>query len=134
MTAAVINRKLTEQELATEELLDDSPQKPKAAIIGADGNIFNLLGIAQKALKDHGQREQAESKGPAIWQGPCSLCACRALAYCALFSASAFIFSRYLMSMEAASARVDLPPGSRMPLPLPLMMPFSSAQRRAISA
>ena len=60
VTAAVISRKLTEQELAAEELLDDSPQKPKAAIIGADGNIFNLLGIAQKALKDHGQREQAD--------------------------------------------------------------------------
>ena len=60
VTAAVINCKLTEQELAEEELLDDSPQKPKAAIIGADGNIFNLLGIAQKALKNHCQREQAD--------------------------------------------------------------------------
>lgn len=52
-------RKLTRQELAAEHLLDDSPQKPQAPIIGADGNIFNLLSIAKKALLDDGQGKRA---------------------------------------------------------------------------
>lgn len=52
-------RKLTRQELNAEHLLDESPQKPQAAIIGADGNIFNLLGIAKKALLDDGQGKRA---------------------------------------------------------------------------
>jgi hypothetical protein len=35
-------------------------QKPDAPLIGADGNIFNLMGIASRALKVAGMREQAE--------------------------------------------------------------------------
>lgn len=61
-------RKLTEQELAAEELLDESQKKPKAAIIGANGNIFNLLGIAQKALKSNGQREQADEMAQRVFK------------------------------------------------------------------
>lgn len=33
---------------------------PKAPIINADGNIFNLMGIASRSLKDHGYHEQAK--------------------------------------------------------------------------
>lgn len=58
-------RKLTQQELAEEHRaagnVSDVPfQKPQAAIIGADGNIFNLLGIAQKSLRDHGYKDEAD--------------------------------------------------------------------------
>lgn len=34
--------------------------KPDCPLIGADGNIFNLMGIASKTLKDYGMPEQAE--------------------------------------------------------------------------
>lgn len=34
-------------------------EKPIAVLVGANGNIFNLIGIASKALKRAGQREQA---------------------------------------------------------------------------
>lgn len=29
-------------------------EKPMCSIIGADGNIFNILGIASRTLKDNG--------------------------------------------------------------------------------
>lgn len=35
-------------------------QKPKCALIGEDGNIFNLMGIASSALKRNGMNEQAK--------------------------------------------------------------------------
>ena len=35
-------------------------KKPKCKLIGSDGNIFNILGIAGRALKDNGMREEAE--------------------------------------------------------------------------
>lgn len=34
-------------------------QKPDCPLIGKDGNIFNLIGIASKALRDNGLAEQA---------------------------------------------------------------------------
>ncbi len=34
--------------------------KPKCALIGQDGNIFNLMGIASKTLKRNGQSENAK--------------------------------------------------------------------------
>ena len=34
--------------------------KPKAGLIGADGNIFNIMGIASRALKREGQNEQSK--------------------------------------------------------------------------
>ena len=34
--------------------------KPKCPLIGADGNIFNLLGIASRTLRENGMREQAK--------------------------------------------------------------------------
>ncbi len=35
------------------------PQKPDCPLIGQDGNTFNLVGIASRTLREHGQREQA---------------------------------------------------------------------------
>ncbi len=34
-------------------------EKPDAPLIGANGNIFNLMGIASRTLKEAGMREQA---------------------------------------------------------------------------
>ena len=34
-------------------------KKPDCPLIGADGNIFNLIGIASETLKKHGQNSQA---------------------------------------------------------------------------
>ena len=34
--------------------------KPKCALIGEDGNIFNLMGIASRTLKRNGMNEQAK--------------------------------------------------------------------------
>ncbi len=34
-------------------------EKPDCALIGADGNIYNLMGIASRTLKEHGLREEA---------------------------------------------------------------------------
>ncbi|NLC33898.1 MAG: hypothetical protein GX760_01370, partial [Erysipelothrix sp.] len=41
--------------------------KPKAQIIGADDNIFNLIGIASKALKKEGLHEQAQEMTTRIY-------------------------------------------------------------------
>ena len=35
-------------------------QKPDCPLIGEDGNIFNLMGIASRTLRDHGMDEQAK--------------------------------------------------------------------------
>lgn len=34
-------------------------EKPMCSIIWADGNIFNILGIASRTLKDNGMTEEA---------------------------------------------------------------------------
>lgn len=38
-------------------------KKPVCKLIGQDGNIFNLLGIASRTLKRAGMREEAEKMG-----------------------------------------------------------------------
>ena len=38
----------------------EKSDRPDAPLIGADGNIFNLIGIAQKALRDQGLEQQAD--------------------------------------------------------------------------
>lgn len=38
----------------------ESVEKPDCALIGEDGNIFNLAGLAARTLREHGMREQAE--------------------------------------------------------------------------
>lgn len=35
-------------------------KKVDAKIIGADGNVYNLLGICQRALKDNGYNDEAK--------------------------------------------------------------------------
>jgi hypothetical protein len=35
-------------------------KKPKCKLVGEDGNIFNLIGIASKTLKRAGQTDQAK--------------------------------------------------------------------------
>lgn len=39
---------------------DRQVEKPDCALIGEDGNIFNLAGIAARTLREHGLKEQAE--------------------------------------------------------------------------
>ncbi len=34
--------------------------KPKCKLVGEDGNIFNLMGVASKALKEAGLKEESE--------------------------------------------------------------------------
>lgn len=41
----------------------NTDNRPDAPLIGADGNIFNLIGIASRSLQQHGfQQEAAEMK------------------------------------------------------------------------
>ena len=40
--------------------IKESVKKPDCALIGENGNIFNLAGIAAGTLREHGMREQAE--------------------------------------------------------------------------
>jgi len=35
-------------------------KKPKCKLIGEDGNIFNLVGIAARTLRQNGMEEQAK--------------------------------------------------------------------------
>lgn len=35
-------------------------EKPKAKVLGQDGNVFNLLAICSKSLKRAGQTDQAK--------------------------------------------------------------------------
>ena len=35
-------------------------QKPKVQLVGQNGNVFNLLGICTRALKQAGQEEKAK--------------------------------------------------------------------------
>lgn len=35
-------------------------RKPKCALIGQDGNIFNLMGIASRTLKRNGLQEESK--------------------------------------------------------------------------
>ena len=40
-----------------------TPRKPRAKLIGADSNVFNLLGIASRALKAVGRDDEAVEMG-----------------------------------------------------------------------
>ena len=35
-------------------------EKPKCPLIGANGNLYNLLGMASRTLRENGMREQAK--------------------------------------------------------------------------
>lgn len=43
-----------------EQNMNEKSNKPKAALIGANGNIYNLMRIASRALNKHGQRQEAK--------------------------------------------------------------------------
>ena len=40
--------------------MSSSNEAPECPLIGADGNIFNLLGIASRTLKDNGMQDEAK--------------------------------------------------------------------------
>ena len=42
--------------------------KPQCPIIGADGNIFNVMGIAARTLRENGMREQAREMQKRVTQ------------------------------------------------------------------
>ncbi len=44
-------------------------QKPDCPLIGEDGNIFNLMGIASRTLREHGMGEQAKEMAERIRAG-----------------------------------------------------------------
>ena len=45
--------------------------KPDCPLIGADGNIFNLIGMASRTLREHGMAEQAKEMSQRITGGEC---------------------------------------------------------------
>ena len=38
----------------------ETNDKPRCPLIGANGNIYNLLGMASRTLRENGMREQAK--------------------------------------------------------------------------
>ena len=43
------------------------PEKPDCPLIGQDGNIFNLVGIASRTLKTHGMPDQAKEMADRVF-------------------------------------------------------------------
>ena len=43
-----------------ENNINEEKEKPKCALIGQDGNIFNLMGIASRTLKRNNQNEESK--------------------------------------------------------------------------
>ena len=50
---------------------EQAPQKPDCQLIGEDGNIFNLLGIAARTLRQNGLEAQAKEMQERIMGGEC---------------------------------------------------------------
>lgn len=48
---------------------DQIVNKPEVQLSGQDGNIFNLLGLASRALKRNGQRDKVEEMTKKIMSG-----------------------------------------------------------------
>jgi hypothetical protein len=42
-------------------------KKPRVKLVGQDGNVFNLMGICSRALKQAGQAEQASAMAKEIF-------------------------------------------------------------------
>lgn len=68
-------RKLSQQEIAKENKASDVEQsakstckKPSCPLIEQDGNIFNLMGIASRTLREHGMAEEAKEMYQRITQ------------------------------------------------------------------
>ena len=38
----------------------DTVKKPKCTLVGKNGDVFNLIGLASRALKNAGQNDQAQ--------------------------------------------------------------------------
>lgn len=52
---------LSEEEIKDFEItIKEEKSKPKCALIGQDGNIFNLVGIASKTLKQNGMQKESK--------------------------------------------------------------------------
>ena len=49
----------------------DNKEKPDCRLIGENGNIFNLLGLAARTLRKHGLDSQADEMRDRIMGGPC---------------------------------------------------------------
>ncbi len=63
---------LTDEDEGTDECSKcngGSKRKPKAPIVGADGNVFNIMGIASKALKRAGQADKSKEMQERIMHG-----------------------------------------------------------------
>jgi hypothetical protein len=52
--------RLDTQTLDTQGLGEATPHKPERPLIGADGNVFNLIGLAAATLRENGLAEQAK--------------------------------------------------------------------------
>ena len=50
---------------------EPSVEKPSCPLIGQDGNIFNLVGIAARTLREAGLRDQAKELTRRIFSGEC---------------------------------------------------------------
>lgn len=46
--------------------------KPDCVLIGEDGNIFNLIGVASRTLRRHGLGDHAEELRERIMGGECA--------------------------------------------------------------
>ena len=53
-------------------------RKPDCVLIGENGNIFNLMGIASRTLRQHGLEDQADEMRERIMGGERATC-CEAL-------------------------------------------------------
>ena len=60
MNFFLLKNEMNNKILESSDVQMNNNEKPKAEIIGADGNVFNLIGICSKALKRAGYREQAD--------------------------------------------------------------------------
>lgn len=49
------------------EPAQEAPEKPDCPLIGQDGNIFNLVGIASRTLKAHGMPDQAKEMADRVF-------------------------------------------------------------------
>lgn len=75
--------------------------KPDCPLIGQDGNIFNLMGIASRTLKEHGQSDQAQEMFDRITQ-------------CHSYDAALSIIGDYVNITSADTPAEDLDEGMVM--------------------
>lgn len=49
-------------------MMNENKKKPDCPLIGRDGNIFNLMGIASRTLRRNGMAEEAKEMTNRIYQ------------------------------------------------------------------